>query len=323
MPSDEPGGSLLGNPGEPRKSTDRPTRLPKLGALKAAVAKAMARGILVQGNIPPGSTQLALVAKARHYLMTYLIATKAIAASAIARELHRDFERTTARYPADAVACRQGCAWCCYYQVTATAPELFRIADAIRRRPDRAALIARIRAENEITQGMKAEQRYDAKRACPLLSQEKTCLVYEERPLNCRAWASSSAVACESAHGDRTVPIPVISKQMDFRVAYSLAFRAALRALAWPIVAYELTEGLARLVEDPSAEAQWIGGTDVLAGVQADETLPEQHRDIIETVAKRVHVTGCCSALWMLLDPLDAALPFLDAALPFGCCSTL
>jgi Fe-S-cluster containining protein len=185
------------------------------------------------------------------------------------------------------MACQRGCAWCCHYQVTATAPEIFRLAAAIRRRPDHATLIAKIDAENAITRGMGAEQRYVLKRPCPLLSEGNSCLVYEERPLNCRAWASSSASACESAHGNLTVPIPTLEKRMYFRLAYSLAFRAALRALSWSIVTYELTEGLARVVKDPSAEASWIAGTDVFDAVQTDQALPQDHADIVAKVAEQ------------------------------------
>jgi hypothetical protein len=82
------------------------------------------------------------------------------------------------------------------------------------------------------------------------------------------------------------VLIPFLDKRMYFRAGYSFAFRAALSALSWPIAGYELTEGLARVVRDPSAEARWIAGEPVLDGVQVDDGLPDEHKAFIREVAE-------------------------------------
>lgn len=84
------------------------------------------------------------------------------------------------------VACRKGCSYCCHMNVTITKDEAAQISRAAGRRV--AQLVASIQHEPTKFAG----------HACPFLSQDGLCSVYEHRPLACRLHASffEDSAAC-------------------------------------------------------------------------------------------------------------------------------
>src|SRR6185436_17064072 len=74
--------------------------------------------------------------------------------------------------PPRPIACRDRCASCCVAKVVATAPEVLRIAEHLRRTlaPEAfTALLSRVRAADATTRGLSRAARLSARVPCPLL----------------------------------------------------------------------------------------------------------------------------------------------------------
>jgi len=98
-----------------------------------------------------------------------------------------------------ALACRDGCAFCCYIPVGARAQEIFLLADFIRSHfsPDQqSALIARLRTHFSIVSPITKEAQNAINIPCPLLDGSR-CSVYSARPLACRGHHSLDVSYCQ------------------------------------------------------------------------------------------------------------------------------
>src|SRR5919198_935564 len=87
--------------------------------------------------------------------------------SRAAEAVQVEFDRTV---DGTSLACRRGCAHCCHEYVPVSAGEAFRLADAVRRRPEdeRAALLRRLIATDARTRGRDGETRRRMRLPCPL-----------------------------------------------------------------------------------------------------------------------------------------------------------
>ncbi|WP_374446896.1 YkgJ family cysteine cluster protein [Stella sp.] len=184
-----------------------------------------------------------------------------------ARAFHRAFEAMAPRGP---VACRAGCNYCCHQVVSARAAEIFLLARAIAALPEdrRQALTGRIRAAAAATAGMAVAERHRRNLPCPVL-EDGRCALYAERPLACRAFASTDAEACARAFAHEPVAIPVPRAAMELRGVLTRAGEAAARIAGLPDGQYELIAALAIALDDPEAERKWLAGADVLAAADA------------------------------------------------------
>lgn len=98
-------------------------------------------------------------------------------------------------------ACHDGCGHCCHFPVGITLGEAMRLAAAI---DHSAAHKQHVLAEADATEGL--PWRELIARPCPLLADNR-CAFYKQRPVPCRALASSDDAACRDAlTGDGTVP---------------------------------------------------------------------------------------------------------------------
>lgn len=169
------------------------------------------------------------------------------------------------------LACREGCAFCCSLNVTATIPEVFRLLEELRRgRPHREVLRVREDAREYAARVRlrTGEERDRMRRPCPLLAADR-CSVHPIRPLACRGWNSFDAAACErdSLHPeeDASVEIPAA----PFSVARALGFGivAGLRLCDLQHDFVHLPSALALGLGEPLAElhARWRRGEPVFA----------------------------------------------------------
>ncbi len=163
------------------------------------------------------------------------------------------------------LACARGCAWCCHGYVSATAPQIFAAAQAIRADPrSSGAAHERIRALAARVHGLEWRARIALREPCALLV-DGACSIYAARPLACRGFASFSAATCKRAFDALTDEVRVPVVYANVRSALESALRAALRACALPAVSYELMAGLATVLDTPDAEARWLRGDAVFA----------------------------------------------------------
>jgi Fe-S-cluster containining protein len=179
--------------------------------------------------------------------------------------LHDNFDRSARRIPRELSACARGCSHCCHMWTALRAPEALFITAALP--ADRRSAIEAAHAE---TGPLSYEERLALVRPCPLL-RDDACSLYAARPIACRTTASTDATVCARAYrllSDEDIPQPLIF--LNQRAGYSLALAGALKHAGYQAGAYELNGALHAALARPDAEAAWLRGEDVFAGVHPD-----------------------------------------------------
>jgi Fe-S-cluster containining protein len=197
---------------------------------------------------------------------------------------HRLIEKSlTARAPAISIACRNGCAYCCYSFVGVTAPEVFRLAHAVRKSRNPALRMDDVRARGSALRGLSPAERPGRKLPCPLLLDD-LCSVYDERPMVCRQATSLSLEACvdEFENTGKYAEIPVSSLHLAYASNVHVAFLGALEAAGYSSEAYELSAALDIALSEIDAEKRWLTGETIFAGLQAVV------RPDVERVARKI-----------------------------------
>jgi Fe-S-cluster containining protein len=246
----------------------RQARRARLRDLDALATKVAATGL----PRTPGPDQL-LAAVGR--LARQLAAAKSSATVAdIAATAHRLFERSLAAAPAKVpVACKQGCAWCCYNAVSATVPEILLVAQAAatERMLDRPSVQNLIAA----AAGLSGPDRMGRKIACPMLEADG-CAVYAQRPTMCRVANSTDVEACIDEYEGRnlTADIPMARAPVDHGFNTRVVLVAAIRASGLDASAYDLAAGLGAGTFEAAA-ARWLAGQPAWDGVKATSLDPQ------------------------------------------------
>ncbi len=167
------------------------------------------------------------------------------------------------------LACAKGCPTCCALRVTATAPEIFVMADYVRKveaTPSGAqlGLGARIAEVERATHGMPETARLSSGIICPMLA-EGICILHPVRTLACRGHAAYKEVQCKAAARGEDVEVEVSEPHFTLRALVQNALQAALRdkGLAWGL--YELNQGLSLALAEPERLEAWFAGEDSLA----------------------------------------------------------
>ena len=190
-----------------------------------------------------------------------------------------------ARPPTAALACRRGCAYCCHSFVGAIAPEVFRLADAVRASNAGALAVDAVRARCGPLKDVAPADRIGRKLPCPLLV-EGLCGVYADRPMVCRQTTSLSLDACVDEYEDRNrdAQIPVSPLHLAHAGNVHVALLGALQGAGLPADAHELAGALDLALAAPDAEQRWLAGEDVFRDLPNAVQRP---RDL-ETVARRI-----------------------------------
>jgi hypothetical protein len=185
-------------------------------------------------------------------------------ASAAAQYLYRVAPQSFAASGVESqLACRRGCAFCCHGYVSASAPQVFAAAAALRR--DGLGFEAaneRVHALAARVRGVDWRARIALREPCALLL-DGACSIYAARPLACRGFASYSVETCRRAFERLTDEVIVPAPYASVRSALESALRAALKSCRLPAVSYELTGALAQALTEPDAEARWLRGEPV------------------------------------------------------------
>ena len=172
--------------------------------------------------------------------------------------------------PRHALACRLGCAHCCHAWVSARAPEVF-LAKAAIPRKEREEVRAVVEQAHAATGALSLDERIALAAPCPML-RDNQCRIYEARPSSCRGAVSLDVSACARAFqpGAAAGDIPMPDFYIVLKRGYSIALAGALKRAGLPAVSYEFTSALRAALARPDAEAAWLAGEDVFAGVQVD-----------------------------------------------------
>jgi Fe-S-cluster containining protein len=155
---------------------------------------------------PPRSFTAADVAKTVHHAATQVLrqgrapaqlAEAVAAAKATAERFWGLVQKSVERE--GAIACRSGCAWCCYQGVAVIPIEAVAIARHVEARfsaAERGALDERLARAQAQTAGLSMHERARLMLACPFLV-EGRCSIYEVRPFRCRGIHSRDADYCK------------------------------------------------------------------------------------------------------------------------------
>lgn len=188
------------------------------------------------------------------------------------------------------LACRKGCSHCCRTWVSVSAPEALFVAKLIGRRKDSGAA-ADVRAAHLATKDYNIVMRVKQPVPCPMLKDD-ACTVYDSRPLFCRGAVSTDAAACQRAFREFSrEPLPVPAVFQNVRRIFGVVNVAALRHAGLPHQYYEYNAALERALSRDDAEAAWLSGEDVFAGVLRDPTDTGAHPD-----AERIYRSAFLSA---------------------------
>jgi len=216
-------------------------------------------------TLPPSAP--ALEANTRHLALLLRDRHKTDGASRAAEFAAQLLDATMRERVTEPAACAKGCAHCCTTYVSATIPEILRLARAVK---TDAAIAGKIEQAAPTTKGVSQAQRQHAQVTCPVLDDMK-CSGYPARPLVCRSLLSRSAEACLRIfrHGGAET-LPYVAHSVDARASVVLMLQAALMAAGLRHEHFELTQGLAAALAQPDAEARWLAGEPVFEGVDID-----------------------------------------------------
>jgi Fe-S-cluster containining protein len=168
----------------------------------------------------------------------------------------------------DQVACRRGCAFCCHFAVSASPPEIFRLARGLRRQAAASskAILEAVRERAEAVRGLTLEELTRRCLPCVLLEGSE-CIAYEARPITCRQFLSRSVEACERNLRGEPVEIPTLKGAVNAGVLCRSLLLAAGRSAGLPDDCFELSGALAVALEEPDGERRWLARENVFAAV--------------------------------------------------------
>jgi Fe-S-cluster containining protein len=252
----------------------------------------------------PRSDRLWMVVAATRLLMDILGGKNPTRASDAAKRAHEFFEISLKRNPSDhVIECSRGCAFCCHLRVTAMAPEVFLLANHIRRnfKDDLKSVLGRVRATDENARGLSAKERARHQFPCGLLL-DNACSVYSARPSSCRALTSISVNTCERGFNGETVQVLTPAVWTELRGAHNQAMWAALAASDLSSEGYELNHAVLVALETPDAERRWLAGEDIFAAVDCDKA-----DDGERALKKRITDRLIAGALGKELPPWEGA----------------
>ncbi len=178
------------------------------------------------------------------------------------------------------LACRAGCAWCCYYSVDVRAAEVFGILDFVERAlapAEQARIHAEVRANSELFRTLGESERATRNVRCPFLSDGR-CAIYPVRPQSCRNYHATHAAGCEQSYDDpENLEIDPEFAPGVYQAggAHVEAFSAAMQGAGFDVSAYEINGALDAALSQPGARARFESGLKPFAGLDGEEVAGE------------------------------------------------
>ena len=181
---------------------------------------------------------------------------------ALARAGQRHDGRLAAAADAGTLACRSGCAWCCYFTVDVRAAEVFGILDFVEQSlssEERARVYTEVRANSLVLGKLSEDERATRNIKCPFLS-ERRCAVYSARPQSCRNYHATDSAGCQQSYEQpENLDIDPEFAPGVYQAggAHVEAFSTAMRDAGYDVNAYELNCALDAALSDPGARRRF------------------------------------------------------------------
>jgi Fe-S-cluster containining protein len=189
------------------------------------------------------------------------------------------------------VACRAGCAYCCYARVSVLPSEALNIASFIAtefKQDAQKAVLERIRSYSDVLSTLPVEGRMSNVMQCPFLLDNR-CSIYEVRPLPCRMHHSMSVDACRENFSDHEKPIPMVAEFSEATMPVVDGLNKGAQQAGKRSQDLEFIPALRIAMETEDAAERWLSGEDVFASSHDEElsqyTITYQ-RDLAERRSK-------------------------------------
>jgi hypothetical protein len=216
---------------------------------------------------PQGNNARAIQANARYIglmLRDTTVEHRASKAAAFAENL---LDATLRAHVTGVVECARGCDHCCKTFVSATVPEIFRLAGAVRGQAVKTTRVNDLAAKSL---AMAQLAREVARLPCPML-EDHACSEYLARPMVCRAVLSKSLATCLKIFTlNLNAPFAAADQSETIRLYCVMILRAGLILGGLPHQHVEMNHALSIALADENAEARWLAGEPVFAAVAAD-----------------------------------------------------
>lgn len=163
-------------------------------------------------------------------------------------------------------ACAPGCSRCCHgLKIEASAPEAVAIAEFLRGLDpeELGETRALLSEEAEYARSLDADARWCEQVPCAFLDDASgECVVYDVRPLTCRAHTSMSLEQCEAAARDpeRRTPIDKHAAPVAIFGMSKSALTVACAEAKLDARSFELTNAVAVALNEPDAAERWARG---------------------------------------------------------------
>ena len=190
-------------------------------------------------------------------------------AFSLADQLINYFE--TENHLPHAIACREGCNFCCFNQVEVTPLEALGIGHYVDQNfstEDRDALMARVSRSLGLKAGKNKKRlaRLRHQLPCPLLVGGR-CSIYPVRPLVCRAMHTFEARACKAELlGGKVRPGAYYAHRYEFVWSISSGLRNGCREVGCQTGVLDLTWALNVFFSREYPVERWLSGEEVFGG---------------------------------------------------------
>lgn len=199
------------------------------------------------------------------------------------------FEKSITPQQKSMLACRTGCAFCCYQPVAVTAPEAFYLAAVLQLRPETVAQMQGVAQQS-------ADRDPDGKTVswfrCPLLDEGDNCSAYRARPIACHAFVSLNVEDCKASlerPGESIVMEP--RGYAGVKDHCRIILLAAMKIHGLPLVFYEMNAAVAAVSKIPNAEKRWLRGENVFGDLRTITPLKPDAARTVDFLAQNIAPT--------------------------------
>jgi Fe-S-cluster containining protein len=171
--------------------------------------------------------------------------------------------------PAQPLACRPGCAFCCYLPVAVTPAEALYLAAWLRQQlatEGLATVRTHLATEAVVRRQLSSDASAVVQRPCVFL-RDAQCSVYAARPLACRWYTSVDRSRCERAFQAKTPDADVPADPTTFLLGMLVGqgLRQGCQAAEVDAADYELHSAVLCALETPHVAEKWARGEPVFA----------------------------------------------------------
>jgi Fe-S-cluster containining protein len=203
---------------------------------------------------------------------------------AIEGSQQRHDSRIAAAPDVGTLACRAGCAWCCYFTVDVRAAEVFRILDVVEGSftpQEKARVYSEIRVNSAALGQLGEGERVTRNVKCPFLNDGR-CTIYRARPQSCRNYHATNVAGCQQSYDEPDN----LDIDPDFApgvyqtgVAHVEAVSGAMGEAGYDVSAYELNCALDAALSDTGARGRFESRLKPFIGL-GGEQVPAEFDDL-------------------------------------------